>query len=141
MTHKDPVHVAEAALMERFKEWAKSLGDGGMKRSDDNRYYPNRSVNTLKRAHDRGDGELFKAALGWLDDYSYKATPAAQKMAEIVKEGLEPWETVLLEHGQPWTDYVTHRQRAKLYEVLADTHAQAARELAFRAKLRAELDH
>jgi len=134
------IKAAEAALMERFREWARSLGEGGMTRSDNVRYYPNRSVNALQAAYDRGDGCLLDAVTGWLAEYRYKPTPAAQRMAEIVKAGLTPWETVLLELEQPWTPFITDEHRAKLHQVIADTHDQAGRELRAREQFERDLE-
>jgi hypothetical protein len=124
--------------MERFREWAAGLGDQ-LTRRDDARYYPNRSINWLQTAHD--EGCLLERATDWLDEYKgLGGDAAANRMIDIVKAGLEPWEAVLLERGRPWTPYVTDAQRAVLHQVLADTHRLAASHMRSRIRAREQMD-
>jgi beta-galactosidase GanA len=119
--------TAENALMERLEDWARSLGDGGITRVDGVRYFPARSMRGLRKAHH--DGCLLHYMTEWLPTYRRSSSsPAAKRMADIVKAGLVPWEALLLERNQPWSKEVTDQQRMVLCKVMRDTYDDARRE-------------
>jgi hypothetical protein len=127
--------TAERALMERLEVWASSLGDGGIKRVDGARFYPTRSMPKLRKAHD--EGRLLHVMTEWLPTYRHSSSSAAaQRMADIVKAGLVPWEALLLRRDEPWSKEVSDQQRMKLCEVLRDTYADARREYEARVNAR-----
>jgi hypothetical protein len=117
--------AAEGALMDRLEAWAKGLGVGHIQTADGRRYYPSRTIASMRRAH--AEGRLIDAMTDWLPSYRRNSgTPAAARMADIVKAGLVPWEALLLELGKPWTTFVTDAQREVLCRVLRDTYDTAA---------------
>jgi hypothetical protein len=118
--------TAERALMDRLEVWAKSLGDGGIKRADGARFYPTRSMPGLRKAY--GEDRLLHYMTEWLPSYKHSSHSAAsQRMADLVKAGLEPWEALLLRREEPWSEEVSDEQRMMLCQVLRDTYDDARR--------------
>src|SRR3954451_3237393 len=84
----DAKQAAANALMNALEEWAKSLGDAGVTRSDGARYFPSRQVDRMmRRAH--AEGRLFEALTGWLPTYrglrtSREGEAYANRMRDIV---------------------------------------------------------
>src|SRR3954454_21062720 len=80
---------ADDALMEALEDWAKSLGEAGVRRSDGARYFPSRQIDrTMRRAHH--EGRLFEALTEWLPSYrglrpSVGADAHANRMRDIVE--------------------------------------------------------
>jgi hypothetical protein len=80
----------------------------------------------LRKAY--AEGRLLHYMTEWLPTYRHSSSsPSSRRMADIVKAGLEPWETLLLRREEPWSDEVTDQQRMKLCEVLRDTYDDARR--------------
>lgn len=139
MTNDAQRAAAEDALMDALEAWARSLGDGGVTQADGKRYFPTRSIPWMRKAHAKGT--LIDSLTGWLPDYRGlgHSPGSAQRMVDIVKHGLQPWEYLLVATDRPWSPFVTDEQRAVLHEVLRDCHAQAASELRLRAKIQQQV--
>ncbi len=129
--------------MGALEEWAKSLGEAGIRRSDGARYFPSRQIDrTMRKAH--SEGRLFEALTEWLPGYRGLRTTSggdayANRMRDIVEHGCPLWESVVAEVGQPWSDYITPEQRRVLHKVVADVHSEIARGHRLQAQIRAEL--
>ena len=128
--------AAMDALMEALEDWAASLGELGYKRADDARYYPSRSMTSLRRAHERG--ELLEKTTGWLEQYRYRPDGASRRMRDIVEHGLPVWEHLVAETGQPWSPYVTDRHREILQRVIDDVSDEIERGQRLRAQMHAD---
>lgn len=132
---------AADALMEALEDWAKSLGEAGVKRSDGARYFPSRQIDRgMRRAH--REGRLFEALTEWLPSYrglrrSSGGDAYANRMRDIVEHGCPLWESVVAEVGRPWSDYITPEQRQMLHRIVGDVHAEIARGQRLRAQTRA----
>ncbi len=139
----DSKQSAADALMEALEDWAKSLGEAGVRRSDGARYFPSRQIDrTMRRAHE--EGRLFEVLTEWLPRYrglrtSSGADAYANRMRDIVEHGCRLWESVVAEVGRPWSDYITPEQRRMLHQVVADVQTEIARGQRLRVKLRADL--
>jgi hypothetical protein len=107
----DPKQSAADALMEALEEWARSLGEAGVRRSDRARYFPSRQIDrTMRKAH--SEGRLFEALTDWLPTYrglrtSSGGTAYANRMRDIVEHGCPLWESVVAEDRRPRSDYIT----------------------------------
>lgn len=123
----DSKQAAADALMEALEDWARSLGEAGVRRSDGARYCPSRQIDrTMRTAH--REGRLFEALTEWLPSYHGLRTTAggdayANRMRDIVEHGCPLWESVVAEVGRPWSAYITDQQRQMLHRVVADVHA------------------
>jgi hypothetical protein len=139
----DTKQLAADALMEALEDWAKSLGEAGVRRSDGARYFPSRQIDrTMRRAH--SEGRLFEALTEWLPSYRGLRTSSggdayANRMRDIVEHGCPLWESVVAEVGRPWSAYITPEQRRMLHQVVADVHSEIARGQRLRAQIRAGL--
>lgn len=139
----DTKRSAADALMEALEDWAKSLGDAGVRRSDGARYFPSRQIDrSMRRAH--REGRLFEALTDWLPSYRGLRTSKggeayANRMRDIVEHGCPLWEAVVAEAGRPWSEYITPEQRRMLHQVVSDVHAEIARGQRLRAQIRADL--
>ena len=139
----DTKQSAADALMEALEDWAKSLGEAGVQRSDGARYFPSRQLDrTMRRAH--SEGRLFEALTEWLPSYRGLRTGSggdayANRMRDIVEHGCPLWESVVAEVGRPWSDYITPEQRRMLNRVVADVHSEIARGQRLRAQISADL--
>jgi len=139
----DTKQSAADALMQALEDWAKSLGEAGVRRSDGARYFPSRQIDrTMRRAH--SDGRLFEALTEWLPSYRGLRTRSggeayANRMRDIVEHGCPLWESVVAEVGRPWSDYITPEQRRMLHEVVADVDDEIARGQRLRAQIRSGL--
>jgi hypothetical protein len=131
--------LAADALMEALEDWAKSLGEAGITRSDGARYFPSRQIDrTMRRAH--REGRLFEALTEWLPSYRGLRTSAgadayANRMRDIVEHGCPLWESIVAEVGRPWSAYITPQQRQILHQVVADVHSEIARGQRLRAQI------
>jgi hypothetical protein len=125
-------------LMEAIEEWAKSLGDLGVTKSDGSRYFPSRQMSqSIRKAH--REGRLFESLTSWLPKYSYKGgTPYANRMRDIVEHGATTWEAIVAASGRSWSPYITDEQRRVLLEVEQDVRDEIARGTRLRDKLEAE---
>jgi hypothetical protein len=138
----DAKQSAADALMEALEDWAKSLGEAGVKRSDGARYFPSRQIDrSMRRAH--SEGRLFDALTEWLPSYRGLRTSSAgeayaNRMRDIVEHGCPLWESVVADVGRPWSDYITPEQRRVLQQVAADVDSEIARGERLRARIRAD---
>src|SRR3954467_4681201 len=104
--------------MAALEDWAKSLGEAGITRSDGARYFPSRQIDrTMRRAH--REGRLFEALTDWLPSYrglriSSGGDAYANRMRDIAEHGCPLWESVVAEVGQSWSAYITTEQRGML---------------------------
>jgi hypothetical protein len=136
------MEAAADALMEALEDWAKRLGEAGVRRSDGARYFPSRQIDRTMRAAHR-EGRLFEALTEWLPNYRGLRTTVggdtyANRMRDIVEHGCPLWESVVAEVGRPWSPYITAQQRQMLHRVVADVHAEIARGQRLRAKVQAD---
>jgi hypothetical protein len=136
--------TAADTLMSALEDWASSLGEAGVKRSDGARYFPSRQLDrTMRKAH--SEGRLFEALTEWLPNYRGLRTKRgadayANRMRDIAEHGCPLWEEVVAEVGQPWSDYITPEQRSLLLKVAADVHLEIERGERLRAQIRANLE-
>lgn len=135
--------AAADALMDALEDWARSLGEAGVRRSDGARYFPSRQIDrSMRRAHK--EGRLFEELTGWLPSYrGLRTKPGgdayANRMRDIVEHGCPLWESVVAEIGRPWTPFITPEQRQILHRVVADVHDEIARGERLKADLRLDL--
>jgi len=107
------------ALLAALEDWAKSLGEAGITRSDGAGYFPSRQVDrTMRRAH--REGRLFEALTEWLPSYcglrtSIGVDAYANRMRDIVEHGCPLWESIVAELGRPWSAHITPKQRRILH--------------------------
>jgi hypothetical protein len=139
----DDEQVAADALMDALEEWAKSLGNAGVKRSDGARYFPSRQMDRSIRAAHR-EGRLFESLTEWLPKYrGLRTSPNghayANRMRDIVEHGCPLWESVVAEVDRPWSHYIAPEHRRMLHRIVADVHEEIARGERLRAKIRADL--
>jgi len=138
----DAKQAAADALMAALEDWARSLGEAGVRRSDGARYFPSRQLDrTMRRAH--GEGRLFEALTEWLPRYRGLRTRSganayANRMRDIVEHGCPLWEAVVAEAERPWSDFITPEQRRMLHRVVADVHSEIARGERLRAQMRTD---
>jgi hypothetical protein len=126
---------AEAHLIATLSGWRAQLGTF-LDDTGGNPYSPSRSWQALMRAHN--GGKLLAYMTEWLDEYkSLPCNGYADAMVQIVKCGQRTWEHILLEPNQPWTPYITDRQRAALLKCLTDCYKRAASEMDLRASIAA----
>src|SRR3954453_12690880 len=134
--------LAADALMESLEDWAKSLGEAGVRRSDGARYFPSRQIDrTMRRAH--SEGRLFEALTEWLPSYRGLRTSSggdayANRMRDIVEHGCPLWESVVAEGDRPWSAFITPEQRQMLHRIVADVHREIARGERLRASMLAD---
>ncbi len=131
---------AENALMARLEEWAAGLGEAGMtKQANDTRYYPTRTIPPMREAHARG--ELLHYLTHWLPTYRYRPNdPSIEQTVRIKRHGLQVWEEIVAEDGQPWSPHVRDADRATLLSLVEKVTVRAERELASEARLRASIE-
>jgi hypothetical protein len=112
--------------MEALEDWAASLGDAGVTRSDNARYFPSRQMDrTMRRAH--SEGVLFERLTEWLPNYRFRADAYTERMKDIVRHGALLWESIVAAEDRPWSPYIEPEQREMLLRVVADIYADIAR--------------
>lgn len=135
--------AAADALMEELEEWAKSLGDAGVRRADGARYFPSRQIDRMMRTAHK-EGRLFEALTDWLPSYRGLRTSSggdayANRMRDIVEHGCPLWESIVAESGRPWSEYITSDQRRILLRVVADVEGEIARGRRLQEQVRASM--
>jgi hypothetical protein len=118
--------AAADALMEALEEWASSLGDAGVRKSNDARYFPSRQMDrTMRTAH--RDGVLFERLTEWLPNYRFRGDAYTERMKDIVRHGAMLWESVVAAEDRSWSPYIEPEHRQMLLKVVGDIYADIAR--------------
>lgn len=118
--------AAADALMNALEDWASSLGEAGVRRSDNARYFPSRQMDrTMRKAH--GESALFERLTEWLPNYRFRGDAYTERMKDIVRHGTVLWESVVAAEDRPWSPYIDPEQRQMLLKVVADIYADIAR--------------
>ncbi len=139
----DPKQSAADALMEALEEWARSLGEAGVRRSDGARYFPSRQIDrTMRKAH--SEGRLFEALTDWLPTYRGLRTssggsvrePNARTSSSTAARCGSPSSP---KFGDPGPTTSHPKQRRMLRRVAADVQHEINRWQHLRAQIRADM--
>jgi hypothetical protein len=122
----DARSAAADALMDALEDWASSLAEAGVRRSDGARYFPSRQMDrTMRQAH--REGVLFERLTEWLPNYRFRGDAYTERMKDIVRHGAVLWESIVAAEDRPWSPYIDSEQRRMLLKVVADIYADIER--------------
>ncbi len=112
MSGTDKSRVAAAdALMEALEEWACSLGDAGVRKANNARYFPSRQMHRMMRTA-YSEGVLFERLTEWLPNYRFRGDVYTERMKDIVRHGAELWEAVVAAEDRGASDTTARYRRS-----------------------------